>query len=199
MGSDVLVQHIYRFSIERDAVRDEDAAGEEEGQEQEPSKRQKRQVEAKGKEGRSEEGHDEVGEERQEEDKGEEDQEQERRSQGYRCRYWGHRNVQTVKQVSYFGPRSEYVVSGSDCGHLFVWRTADGELVSLLDADRRGATNCLEGHPTLPILATSGLEHDAKVRCVCMATVGLEMCERGGCCGIGSCGAPPKRWRSWGH
>ncbi|KAG5187598.1 WD40-repeat-containing domain protein [Tribonema minus] len=79
--------------------------------------------------------------------------------------------------VSFFGPRSEYVVSGSDCGHVFIWDTGTGALVNLLKAtlslllldtqrthgDRVGAVNCLEPHPFLPVLATSGLEHDAKI------------------------------------
>jgi hypothetical protein len=29
-----------------------------------------------------------------------------------------------VKGVNYWGPDSEYVVSGSDCGHFFVWDRA---------------------------------------------------------------------------
>lgn len=76
-------------------------------------------------------------------------------------------------QVNFFGPRSEYVVSGSDCGHIFLWAKETGELKQLLFGDSRGAVNCLEQHPSQPILATSGLEHDAKVRllahstCVC--------------------------------
>ena len=44
--------------------------------------------------------------------------------------YGGHRNSQTVKGVNFYGKRSEYIISGSDCGHLFVWRTANGQLVN---------------------------------------------------------------------
>uniref|UniRef100_A0A8I6Y079 DDB1- and CUL4-associated factor 8 n=1 Tax=Hordeum vulgare subsp. vulgare TaxID=112509 RepID=A0A8I6Y079_HORVV len=36
--------------------------------------------------------------------------------------YSGHRNFRTVKGVSFFGPNNEYVLSGSDCGHVFIWR-----------------------------------------------------------------------------
>ena len=43
--------------------------------------------------------------------------------------YNGHRNSDTVKQVNFYGQRSEYVVSGSDCGHIFIWSTSTGELV----------------------------------------------------------------------
>jgi nuclear receptor interaction protein len=34
--------------------------------------------------------------------------------------YRGHCNVRTVKDVNFFGLNDEYVVSGSDCGHLFI-------------------------------------------------------------------------------
>ena len=36
-------------------------------------------------------------------------------------RYRGHCNVRTVKDCNYFGLQDEYVVSGSDSGHLFIW------------------------------------------------------------------------------
>ncbi|CAN0384677.1 unnamed protein product, partial [Hapterophycus canaliculatus] len=39
----------------------------------------------------------------------------------FSTRFTGHRNVLTVKQVNFYGPRSEFVVSGSDCGHIFLW------------------------------------------------------------------------------
>eukprot|EP00899_Mesostigma_viride_P008401 jgi/Mesvir1/17562/Mv08805-RA.1 len=52
----------------------------------------------------------------------EEDEEEKGREGGGRgmC-YKGHRNADTIKGVSFYGPRSEYVVSGSDCGRVFVW------------------------------------------------------------------------------
>ncbi|XP_051230786.1 uncharacterized protein [Lolium perenne] len=36
--------------------------------------------------------------------------------------YSGHRNSRTVKGVSFFGPNDEYVLSGSDCGNVFIWK-----------------------------------------------------------------------------
>ena len=42
----------------------------------------------------------------------------------------GHRNCQTVKGVNFYGNRSENVISGSDCGNLFIWETATGRLVN---------------------------------------------------------------------
>ena len=37
------------------------------------------------------------------------------------CRYKGHRNRATVKGVNFYGSRSEYIISGSDCGNMFMW------------------------------------------------------------------------------
>ena len=81
----------------------------------------------------------------------------------YRGRYVGHRNQQTVKQIAFYGPRSEWVVSGSDCGHIFFWRASDGKLVNIIEGDTIGAVNCLESRGDMGLLATSGLENDAKV------------------------------------
>lgn len=49
--------------------------------------------------------------------------------------YRGHRNAQTVKGVSFFGARSEYVVSGSDCGGVFFWKKVGGEVVARMEGD----------------------------------------------------------------
>lgn len=45
--------------------------------------------------------------------------------------YKGHRNSQTVKGVNFYGPHSEYVVSGSDCGHVFLWDKQSEQIVQL--------------------------------------------------------------------
>ena len=111
--------------------------------------------EDEGEGGRTEDGGGKAG--------GSEEEEEDAVVKGYRQRYRGHRNDETVKQVNFFGPRSEYVVSGSDCGHIFLWETESGKLAHLLQGDTLGAVNCLEQHPSLPILATSGIENDAKV------------------------------------
>eukprot|EP00117_Sycon_ciliatum_P010150 scpid88606/ scgid12165/ DDB1- and CUL4-associated factor 8; WD repeat-containing protein 42A len=78
-------------------------------------------------------------------------------------RYTGHRNNDTIKGVNFFGPNSEYVVSGSDCGHVFIWEKSTEKVVQLLKADEVGAVNCLEPNPQCMALATSGLEHTVKV------------------------------------
>ncbi|OQV12587.1 DDB1- and CUL4-associated factor 8 [Hypsibius exemplaris] len=77
--------------------------------------------------------------------------------------YEGHRNNQTVKSVNFYGPRSEFVVSGSDCGKVLFWDHATARIVHFLEADGVGAVNVLESHPTDPMFATSGLEHSVKI------------------------------------
>ena len=40
-----------------------------------------------------------------------------------------------VKGVNFFGPRSEYIVSGSDCGHVYLWDKQTEEIVTFLKGD----------------------------------------------------------------
>lgn len=76
-------------------------------------------------------------------------------------KYTGHRNARTmIKEATFWG--NDYVMSGSDCGHCFIWNRKTGELVMLLEADQH-VVNCLQPHPTLPYLATSGIDYDIKL------------------------------------
>lgn len=78
-----------------------------------------------------------------------------------KMKYDGHRNARTmIKEATFWG--NEYVMSGSDCGHVFAWNRKTGKLVMLLQADQH-VVNCLQPHPTLPMLATSGIDYDVKV------------------------------------
>ncbi|XP_065160234.1 DDB1- and CUL4-associated factor 6-like [Atheta coriaria] len=78
-----------------------------------------------------------------------------------RRKYVGHRNARTmIKEATFWG--DDYVMSGSDCGHVFVWDKHTGELAMLLQADHH-VVNCLQPHPTMPYLATSGIDHDIKI------------------------------------
>eukprot|EP00252_Welwitschia_mirabilis_P007166 TRINITY_DN18297_c0_g1_i2.p1 TRINITY_DN18297_c0_g1~~TRINITY_DN18297_c0_g1_i2.p1 ORF type:complete len:446 (-),score=75.49 TRINITY_DN18297_c0_g1_i2:112-1449(-) len=76
--------------------------------------------------------------------------------------YSGHRNARTVKGVNFFGPNTEYVVSGSDCGRIFIWKKKGGELLHLMVGDQ-DVVNCLEPHPYATVLATSGIDSSVKV------------------------------------
>ena len=82
--------------------------------------------------------------------------------------YHGHLNIRTVKECNFFGPKSEYVMSGaahvflfqmvilegSDDGSIFIWKKSTEDLVMRFPGDRT-VVNCLQGHPLgYPILAT---------------------------------------------
>jgi WD repeat-containing protein 42A len=82
---------------------------------------------------------------------------------GYVNKYIGHRNNDTIKQVSVMGLDSEFVVSGSDCGNIFIWNTITSKLIKLLKGDNIGAINCLNQHPSKPMLASCGLENTSKI------------------------------------
>lgn len=75
--------------------------------------------------------------------------------------YKGHRNSRTmIKEANFWG--SYYVISGSDCGHIFIWDRQTAELLMLLEADNH-VVNCLQPHPFDPILASSGIDYDVKI------------------------------------
>lgn len=78
-----------------------------------------------------------------------------------RMKFVGHRNARTmIKEATFWG--NDYVMSGSDCGHVFTWERKTGKLVMLMEADQH-VVNCLQPHPTLPYLATSGIDYDIKI------------------------------------
>nr|GEW48231.1 hypothetical protein [Tanacetum cinerariifolium] len=76
--------------------------------------------------------------------------------------FMGHRNCVTAKRVSFFGPKCEYVSSGSDCGRIFIWRKKDAKLVRLIEAEKE-VVNCIEAHPDIPMLASSSIDKDIKI------------------------------------
>ncbi|KAJ4293107.1 hypothetical protein N0V90_008389 [Kalmusia sp. IMI 367209] len=76
--------------------------------------------------------------------------------------YAGHCNVRTVKDVNFFGQNDEYVVSGSDCGHLFIWDRKTAQLLNILEGDGE-VVNVIQGHPYEPTMAVSGIDHTIKI------------------------------------
>ena len=81
----------------------------------------------------------------------------------YIHRYHGHRNNATVKGVNFYGPKSEFITSGSDCGNIFLWERESEKIITYFKGDDGGVINVLEPHPHNPFLATSGLDHDVKI------------------------------------
>lgn len=47
----------------------------------------------------------------------------------------------TVKGVNFYGPKSEFVVSGSDCGHVFLWEKASCQIVQFMEGDKGGVVS----------------------------------------------------------
>ncbi|KAL9023481.1 MAG: hypothetical protein Q9196_007176 [Gyalolechia fulgens] len=76
--------------------------------------------------------------------------------------YAGHCNVRTVKDANFFGLDDEYVVSGSDSGHLFIWDKKTSEIVNILQGDGE-IVNVIQGHPYEPVLAVSGIDSTIKI------------------------------------
>ncbi|KAG2497866.1 hypothetical protein HYH03_004132 [Edaphochlamys debaryana] len=74
-------------------------------------------------------------------------------------RYVGQCNVQTdIKEACFVGAGDAVVAAGSDCGRVFLYDAASGAVLRALTADEDVA-NCVQCHPTLPVLATSGIEN----------------------------------------
>lgn len=82
-------------------------------------------------------------------------------SPGVKMVFKGHRNARTmIKEANFWG--DHFIMSGSDCGHIFFWDKYTGEVVNLLEADKH-VVNCLQPHPEFPILASSGIDYDIKI------------------------------------
>lgn len=73
-------------------------------------------------------------------------------------RFVGQCNVITdIKEATFVGQEDAVVACGSDQGRVFLFDAETGELLRVLWADREVA-NCVQCHPTLPVLATSGMD-----------------------------------------
>ena len=49
-----------------------------------------------------------------------------------------------MKGVNFYGPRSEYIISGSDCSNVFLWEKQSEKIVQFFPADEGGvvSTHC---------------------------------------------------------
>ncbi|XP_040193811.1 DDB1- and CUL4-associated factor 6 isoform X2 [Rana temporaria] len=73
----------------------------------------------------------------------------------------GHRNSRTmIKEAGFWG--KNFIISGSDCGHVFIWDRHTAEHLMLLEADNH-VVNCVQPHPYDPILASSGIDYNIKI------------------------------------
>ena len=76
----------------------------------------------------------------------------------YKSRFCGHCNTHTdIKEASFLGEGAEYIAAGSDDGNIYIWEKSSGNLVRVLHGDD-SIVNCVQWHPTGPLLASSGIE-----------------------------------------
>ncbi|EDO29936.1 predicted protein [Nematostella vectensis] len=76
----------------------------------------------------------------------------------YSQRYCGHCNTTTdIKEANFFGDNGQYIVAGSDDGSFFMWDRNTTNLIRVLKGDD-SIVNCLQPHPSVCILATSGID-----------------------------------------
>ena len=73
-------------------------------------------------------------------------------------RQWtGRANHQTfLKEVALFG-NGDYVVTGGDCGNIYIWERFGNQKLILKQAADPHVLNCVAPHPFIPIIASSGI------------------------------------------
>lgn len=77
--------------------------------------------------------------------------------------YGGHLNRFTfLKNARYAGPKDDYICTGSDSGHAWIYERKTGSVVSLLGADS-STCNGVIPHPSLPFFITYGIDSTAKL------------------------------------
>lgn len=78
----------------------------------------------------------------------------------YSQRYIGHCNTKTdIKEANFFGQNGEFIIAGSDDGNFYLWERKTNMLRGVYRADK-AIVNCVLSHPTLPLIATSGIDHE---------------------------------------
>jgi len=89
---------------------------------------------------------------------------------GYDASFASHLNVQTVKDVTFAGTHGEYIAAGSDAGYFFLYPAhprRSGEYVAIdpifIGYGDAQVTNVIQSHPSLPVLATSGIANTIKI------------------------------------
>lgn len=65
-----------------------------------------------------------------------------------------------INEATFWG--KAHIMSGSDCGHVFIWNRFSGKVVHVLQADRH-VVNRVRPHPYEPLLATAGIDYDVKL------------------------------------
>ncbi|XP_032585821.1 WD and tetratricopeptide repeats protein 1 [Drosophila mojavensis] len=92
---------------------------------------------------------------------------QRRAAKDYKQRYVGHCNITTdIKEANYLGLNGEFIAAGSDDGNFYIWEGDTAKIRAVYRADS-AIVNCVQPHPSICMLATSGIDHDIKIWSPC--------------------------------
>lgn len=81
----------------------------------------------------------------------------------YKERFVGHCNTTTdIKEANFFGNDSNYIIAGSDDGNFFIWERPTNIITEVFNGDR-SIVNCVQPHPYICLLATSGIDHEVRL------------------------------------
>jgi WD40 repeat protein len=82
--------------------------------------------------------------------------------QSYKQVYKGHISRDTIKGVSFLGPNSEWIATGSDDARVYIWHKSTGKLATILEG-HEDTVNTIVSHPTIPLFATGGIDSETKL------------------------------------
>ncbi|GAB0097419.1 Tetratricopeptide repeat [Sergentomyia squamirostris] len=81
----------------------------------------------------------------------------------YRDRFMGHCNTTTdIKEANFFGNDANHIIAGSDDGNFFIWERSTNSICEVFNGDTN-IVNCVQPHPSVCLLATSGIDHTIKL------------------------------------
>jgi WD40 repeat protein len=82
--------------------------------------------------------------------------------QPYIACYSAHTSRKTIKGCAFYGPNSEFVITGSDDARIYLYDKKTCKLVNVLEG-HDSVVNCIASHPSTPMLASSGIDHVVKI------------------------------------
>jgi WD40 repeat protein len=82
--------------------------------------------------------------------------------QPYVACYSAHTSRKTIKGCAFYGPNSEFVITGSDDARIYLYDKESTRLVQVLEG-HESVVNCIASHPSTPMLASSGIDHVVKI------------------------------------
>eukprot|EP00210_Caulerpa_lentillifera_P002560 g2455.t1 len=67
-----------------------------------------------------------------------------------------------IKECSFLGQNDSLITCGSDDGQVYIYNAETGQPLNILKADSH-VVNCVQGHPSVACLATSGIDSTVKL------------------------------------